>query len=143
MTLRIDVDRTPLAETITGIEEGLRGFNRQFIDVDSPTEPLAVTLRDDTGVLVGGAICLIRWHWLYIDTLWIAEPFRGQDWGSRVLAAAEAEGWQRGCRRVWLDTTFYQALPFYQRHGYVVFGTQHDNPPGYGRYLLEKALTAP
>jgi hypothetical protein len=56
MTLRIAVDPTPLAETIAEIEEGLRGFNRQFIDVDSPTEPLAVTLRDDAGVLVGGAV---------------------------------------------------------------------------------------
>jgi GNAT superfamily N-acetyltransferase len=63
---------------------------------------------------------------------------RGQGLGSRLLAAAEAEAWRRDCLGVFLDTFEYQALPFYQRHGYELFGTLDGYPPGWRQYHVRK-----
>jgi hypothetical protein len=39
-----------------------------------------------------------------------------------------------------LDTFEFQALPFYERRGYRVFGTLDGFPPGYRRFYLQKSL---
>jgi len=39
-----------------------------------------------------------------------------------------------------IDTMDFQALPFYERHGYSVFGVLDDMPRGHQRFFLKKAL---
>ncbi|MDP3936617.1 MAG: hypothetical protein Q8R92_00595 [Deltaproteobacteria bacterium] len=46
----------------------------------------------------------------------------------------------RRCAHAHLDTFSYQARPFYERHGYTLFATLDDYPPGHKRYFLRKAL---
>lgn len=41
---------------------------------------------------------------------------------------------------LYLDTFDFQARPFYERHGYEVFGTLDDYPPGHSRFFLRKDL---
>jgi hypothetical protein len=41
---------------------------------------------------------------------------------------------------VHLDTMSFQALPFYQKQGYTVFGILEDLPEGHRRYYLRKDL---
>jgi GNAT superfamily N-acetyltransferase len=73
-----------------------------------------------------------------VAKLWVAAEARGAGHGSALLAAAEAEAWARGCLGVHLDTFEYQALPFYQRHGYELFGTLDGYPPGYRQFYVRK-----
>ncbi len=80
------------------------------------------------------------WGWLVIEILWVAEALRGQGYGSRLLAAAEKEALQRGCRHAHLDTMSFQAPNFYLQHGYQVFGELHDLPHGHRRIFLKKEL---
>ena len=47
---------------------------------------------------------------------------------------------RRGCHRASLDTTSFQALPFYLKHGYAIWGQLDDFPIGHSRYFLKKAL---
>jgi hypothetical protein len=56
----------------------------------------------------------------------------------------------RSASAIWAGTRVYrrlprhfqlQARPFYERHGYAVFATQEDNPPGHARHFLEKRLS--
>ena len=63
-------------------------------------------------------------------------------WGGRVLAAAEGEARARGCRRARLYTYSFQAQGFYERHGYAVFGTLEDYPPGHRQVWMRKDLPA-
>jgi hypothetical protein len=35
-------------------------------------------LRDEHGTLVGGLTGRLRWGWLYIEALWVADHLRGQ-----------------------------------------------------------------
>jgi GNAT superfamily N-acetyltransferase len=69
--------------------------------------------------------------------LWLEASARGQGFGKQLLLASEAEMIRRGCRRVHLDTLEFQALPFYERHGYSVFGILNAHPIGYNRYFLK------
>jgi GNAT superfamily N-acetyltransferase len=80
------------------------------------------------------------WGWLYISILWLAESLRGQGVGGRLLDMAEQEALDRGCRHAHVDTLDFQALPFYEKHGYAVWGTLNDLPPGHSRYFLKKDL---
>jgi len=38
------------------------------------------------------------------------------------------------------DSQDFQALPFYQKHGYTVFGVLENMPIGYTRYSMQKEL---
>ena len=84
----------------------------------------------------------IYWGWLHVDMLWVAEHLRRQGHGRTLLAAAEGEALRRDCRYAHLDTMGFQARPFYERHGYTVFGALHDIPAGsgYSRYFMRKTL---
>jgi GNAT superfamily N-acetyltransferase len=72
--------------------------------------------------------------------LWIDESVRRQGYGKQLLHAAEQEALRRDCRAAHLDTMSFQALPFYERQGYSVFGVLDDLPVGEKRIFLCKRL---
>jgi GNAT superfamily N-acetyltransferase len=104
--------------------------------------PLAVFARDAEGALVGGVSGTVNWNWLHVSLFWISAAERHGGLGSRLLAAIEAAAIERGCAHAHLDTFSYQARPFYERHGYTLFATLPDYPPGQSRYFLRKDLRA-
>jgi GNAT superfamily N-acetyltransferase len=104
--------------------------------------PLGMALRVD-GRIVGGLYGATMWRWFMIDGLWVAEEFRNQGFGERLLAAAEAAAIGRGCRGVSLGTFDFQARGFYERMGYAVFGTVEGFPAGHTHYEMWKTLTTP
>jgi GNAT superfamily N-acetyltransferase len=136
----VSVERDAKEQTTEAIAHGLRTFNSAFIDV-APAVPFNVVMRDEDGTIVGGCACSVRWHWLWVDQLWIDERFRKQGFGEALLSAAEAEARRRGCTKAHLDTLSYQARPFYEKLGWAVFGTLEDNPPGHTRYFLQKDIS--
>jgi GNAT superfamily N-acetyltransferase len=122
------------------IRQGLMAFNVEHAGPDEYQE-IALAARDDAGRLAGGLYGLTAWRWLFVDLLWVDAPFRRQGLGRRLLQAAEATARDRGCMSAYLDTFDFQARPFYEREGYVVYGTQLDYPPGHQRFYLAKVLT--
>ena len=139
----------PTAPTITleqhpdpadqqAVLDGLLAFNTAIAGDPKPT-PFSVFLRSD-GAVVGGLIARLTWGWLYVDKLWIAEWHRGQGHGTRLLAEAERFAREHGCHSAHLGTLEYQALPFYKRFGYRVWGVLEGYPPGYRKYHVRKDL---
>jgi hypothetical protein len=57
-----------------------------------------------------------------------------------MVALAEQEALQRGCKRVLLESTSFQAVPFYEKLGYKMFGKVEGIPVGYSICFLEKNL---
>ena len=138
-TYSISIYDEPDPEDVNTIENGLTAFNLRHAPPENYRK-LVVVLRAADNRVVGGILGNTWWGWLRIDVLWIDEAARGQDWGSRLMQAAEAEAIRRGCHHVFLDTMSFQALPFYLKLGYTIFGQLDDLPVGHSRYFLQKTL---
>jgi GNAT superfamily N-acetyltransferase len=102
--------------------------------------PVAVFLRDEADTVRGGILGHCWGRWLHVEYLWVAEELRGQDYGSRLLAAAEDEARAHGCLGVFLDTFDFQAPGFYPKYGYEVYAELQGHPPGHTLYYLRKDL---
>jgi GNAT superfamily N-acetyltransferase len=68
----------------------------------------------------------------------VAEDLRGQDYGTKLMEAAELEARSRGCHAAYVDTFSFLALDFYRKVGYTIFGELEDFPKGHTRYFLRK-----
>jgi GNAT superfamily N-acetyltransferase len=126
-------------EEARAIDGGLKQFNDQFCEDDNHQE-LAVVLRDEQGQLAGGLLADTFWRWIQINTLWIREDVRSLGYGRKLLEMAEQEAIRRGCRHAQLETHDFQALGFYQKQGYCLFGQLDDFPPEHIKYFLKKEL---
>nr|WP_246325807.1 GNAT family N-acetyltransferase [Actinomycetospora corticicola] len=121
---------------MTALKDALRDSTPTRADDGYRT--LAIFVHDDG--LVGGIAGYTHFSWLFVQQLWVDGSRRGTGLGSALLRAAEDEARRRECRGVWLDTYSFQARPFYEAHGYEVFGEIADYPPGHAKYFLKKAL---
>jgi GNAT superfamily N-acetyltransferase len=134
-TITIDEQPAPTDQQV--IQQGLHDFNVAVIG-PSNERPISCFVRDAGGRVVGGLLGHVKWRWLYVAKLWLPEGVRGHGVGSRVMAAIEDYAWSQDCLGVYLDTFEYQALPFYQKLGYELYGTLEGYPPGYRQYYLRK-----
>ncbi|NLD45342.1 MAG: GNAT family N-acetyltransferase [Chloroflexi bacterium] len=118
---------------------GIHEYNTQQAG-GSQGKMLCYVLTAPEGGLAGGLIGETHWGWFYINLLFVREELRGQGYGHRLLTLAEDEARGRGATHAYLDTFSFQAPEFYRRHGYEVYGTLDDFPPGHRRYWMRKEL---
>jgi GNAT superfamily N-acetyltransferase len=121
------------------VRQGLADYNRQIAG-DDGRQALNLIVRDRTGQVIGGLIGDTHWGWLAINIFWLRDDLRGQGLGSRLLKMAEEEAIRRGCKNAHLDTLSFQALDFYKKYDYTVFGQLDGLPPGHTRYFMRKTL---
>ena len=140
MRLRIEHKPNPEPSEVGQLNAALSNFNRTRIPEKGYAPIYLVLLSDETEGFAGGLNGFLSYGWLFIETIWVAEPARSQGWGSKLMAAAEEEARRQGCRHAWLDTFSFQARAFYEKLGYQVFGELEDFPPGHSRYFLRKNL---
>jgi GNAT superfamily N-acetyltransferase len=136
-TLSQEPDPSP--EDVRDLYSAIVDYNTAQVG-DHWTGRLHIFARDQHGQLIGGIYGFTDRGWLRIEVLVVKAAWRGQGAGAQLLAAAEAEARARGCHDAWLDTFSFQALPFYQQHGYAVFGALENYPAGHTRYFVRKAL---
>jgi len=118
--------------------KGLRAFNDAAAG-KSNSRDVAITLRH-RGAIVGGLVGYTFHEWMYVAGLWIAEEFRGKEFGSKLMKAAEKEAKRRGVTNIFLDSFSFQAPGFYRKLGYREFGRLKECPAGHYRSFLTKAL---
>jgi len=136
---QLEITDSPEVNAVQAIREGLDAYNAAQ-GVPRDWQSLYLFLRDEQGNTVGGLKGGTYWGWLDISQLWVVETLRGLGYGSRLLMAAEQEALKRGCHHAYLDTMDFQALEFYQQHGYTIYGELVDIPLGHKRYSLQKEL---
>lgn len=134
----VQVEKT-YAKARTAILKGLVAYNRSHIG-QRKWKNIAVSVRDEDGVIVGGVCGEVWADWLFVKLLWLDEAHRGQDYASRAMEALEDEARAFGAKHAYLDTFSFQARPFYEKRGYQVFGTLENYPDDHSRYWLTKAL---
>lgn len=136
---RIVMEEAPDPADMAAVSDGLREYNRAAVG-PSGFQRVAMVIRDAEGALAGGLLGGTYWGWLHVDTLWVREDLRQHGYGSALLRAAEAEALSRGVGKAYLDTFSFQALGFYLKHGYAVFGQIDGIPEGHSQYFLSKVL---
>jgi GNAT superfamily N-acetyltransferase len=132
----------PPAESLAPIDRGLHEFNLACLGKATihRYHKVAVFARDKDGTMIGGIYGELLWDWLHIDTLWVHEAHRGQGIATRLLAQIEEAAASKGFCGSHLETTDFQALGFYLKNGYEIFGELEGKPAGSTWYYIKKRI---
>ncbi len=133
------VTENPTPEDRLAIRSRLVTWSNQYAGPADWRE-LTLVVRDAAGAVIGGLSARTGRGWLFVELLGLPPEARGTGMGSQLLRMAEDEARKRGCIGAYLDTFSFQARPFYEKHGYEVFGQIDDYPIGHARYFLSKRL---
>ena len=137
--MNIEVLDNPEQEIIDYLNKKIADFNWAHWEV-SERSPLAVQIKNDQGEIIAGAAARSFGDWLLLDTLWVSDELRGQNIGSEIQEKIEASGKKRGCIKCLLDTLNFQAMPFYEKHGYKTQWVQQGYPKTGCKYFMVKEL---
>ncbi|MDM5115259.1 GNAT family N-acetyltransferase [Aeromonas salmonicida] len=135
--MQLTAPQPPDTAEFDALRSGLNQFN-ETITGPLTRERIASFIKDEEGLVLGGILGEIKWGWLHIEGLWVEDAIRRDGWGARLLATMERYASDQGITHFHLETTSFQALPFYQKQGYTVFGELPDMPPGHITYFLKK-----
>jgi GNAT superfamily N-acetyltransferase len=133
----IDIPEAPAAEDREAVLALLAEHN-EASGYPPDSRPLAVLLRDESGIVVGGLWGKTGYDWLFVEFLVVPEALRGRGVGARLMEAAEAAAKARGCVGAWLTTFPFQARGFYEKLGYGLFGEIENSPGDNVRLFLKK-----
>ena len=136
----LEIDEHPRPEDFRQLLDGVRAFNRAQTG-NAPPRQVACYVRDDAGRIIAGVQGSLWGRSMHIDVLWVDESHRGQEHGSKLMHAIENYAVTHDHPLVYLETTSFQALPFYQGLGYVVFGELEGISAGHQLYFLKKEIT--
>jgi ribosomal protein S18 acetylase RimI-like enzyme len=137
--MKLIVDTNPSETDVQYIHDNLNAFNRN-VGFTSEVRKFLVCVKDDEGIIRGGAVCHIFWEWIFVGLLWVDDRYRGRGWGSEIMQAVEKYARENRCIGVFLDTVDFQAPGFYSKLGYEVYGILEDMPRGQKRYYFRKRV---
>ncbi|MBY0500416.1 MAG: GNAT family N-acetyltransferase [Alphaproteobacteria bacterium] len=124
------------------VDDKLGEFNRN--QVPATQEPTLVLknyiIKDAETIIAGIKSDIYHWGILYVEVLFVDEKYRGQHLGSALLQRVEREAKAIEATLSHTDTFDFQALDFYLKHGYEIFGILEDCPKDHKRYYLKKIL---
>lgn len=139
--MHIEVTESPKVQDEEFIAAQVRAHNRAH--TENAFRTLCVFLRADDGTILAGLTGKTYWEYLDVYFLWVAAEHRGTGLGAKILAAAENEAAQRGCRHALLNTFSFQAPQFYLKLGYEQVGLAPDYRGIHGlhsRHYMHKLL---
>jgi len=124
------------------IEEALYKYNLSHFpkDLGGRYEEICLFLKDDKGTVRGGILSEVCWNWLEIHTFMIDEDMRKSGYGTKLLAEVEKIAVEKDCDFIKVDTLSFQALGFYEKNGYQVYGTLDNVGREHKHYYLKKEL---
>jgi GNAT superfamily N-acetyltransferase len=134
----ITIEENARREDLGVLWNGIYQYN--LSQTGLPGQSISVFIRDHRREILGGAHGWTGFGWLNIDVFWLREDRRRSGWGTRILRAMEAEAVKRGSRRAKVDTFGFQALGFYQKNGYRIFGELEKVAGEHKWYFLTKEL---
>ena len=137
--MKLELDEHPRPEDLRQLLDGVRSFNRDVTGNERPRS-VAAFLRDEEGRIVGGVQGDLWGRSIHIAALWVDENYRGRGHGSELMKAIENYASDHGHPLVYLETTSFQALPFYEGLGYRIFGELPGISEGHTMYFLKKEL---
>lgn len=115
-------------------------FMQKLQQPEHEAKPL-VLLAKVADRVVGGLFAETQLSWLRISIMAVSPESRSQGIGAALLAEAERQAIDRGCKHAYVDTMEYQAPRFYLAHGFAVVGEIPDwDSHGHSKLHLTKSL---
>ena len=116
---------------------GIVEYNGRFLGENKATR-VGASARNEAGVIIGGGVGRLYVDCFFLDLFWVADAYRGQGVGSKLLSAIESEAKRLGAKAVLLDTFDFQAAPFYEKQGYAEEARLKAMVGGHDRIYLTK-----
>ena len=135
----IELDEQPREEDLRYLVDSIRKYNLKVSGHERP-RPVACFVRDEEGQIIGGVQGDLWGSSMHIAALWVAETERGKGYGSALMTALENFAASKGHLLSYVETTSFQALPFYEGLGYQIFGTLPDIAEHCTLFFLRKDL---
>lgn len=125
------------------IEDELYKFNLKHFpeDLGGRYEEINLFLKDENGNVRGGTLSAVCWNWLEIYTFFLDEDIRHSGYGTKLLLELENIAVDKKCDFIKVDTLSFQALEFYKKNGYEVFGSIDNVGRNFTHYYLKKDLS--
>ena len=141
-SMKIETILNPTDEDLAVVNHGLHMFNLAQLGekIISTYFKVLVLAKNGDNSVVGGISGEMYWDWLHIDTLWVDENDRGQGIGSGLLKQIESIAILEGFFGSHLETTDFQAVGFYRKNGYQIFGELEGKPKGHSWFYMKKFL---
>ena len=137
--MKLTIPSKPNEQEFESLKIGLTEYNESFTGPVF-SENISSFVKNESGEVIGGILGEINWDWMYIKGLWVDESIRKGGWGGKLLENLEQYALSKGIPNVRLETTTFQALDFYLKFGYTVFGELPNMPKGHTSYFLRKKI---
>jgi GNAT superfamily N-acetyltransferase len=96
--------------------------------------------HDEYDQVVAGLFAHVSMHAMVIEIFWVDGFWRKQGLGKKLVLQAEEIARSSGAVWSTVESTSFQARPFYEKQGYEVFAELEDSPIGHTNYWLKKRL---
>ncbi|WP_137663779.1 GNAT family N-acetyltransferase [Enterococcus hulanensis] len=114
-------------------------FSDNMLDADEKTLAYGAWIDEQ---LAGAVVGKKQYDTLHISLLGVGDEYKKLGVGSKLMQAIEEQALQEKVKTITLTTKAYQALGFYLKHGYEVFGELEDVPMvGTTKYYLVKRIS--
>ena len=130
--------KEPIGEHAKVWKEEIHKF-RESLDFPTDKIDLQYVVLDGYK-FVGGIYGHVQYEYLFINMLFVNKNYRGNRIASKLMHLIEAEAVKRNVVNVYVTTFEFQALGFYQKHGFKVVMTIEDFPKGFQEYTLYKKM---
>ncbi|HEX5703895.1 MAG TPA: GNAT family N-acetyltransferase [Pyrinomonadaceae bacterium] len=137
--MNVELDEDPRSEDFRTLVDGVRLFNRDRTGEEWP-RPVAFYARDAERRIIAGVQGTLWGRSMHIDVLWVDEQHRACGYGSKLMTAVESYAAAHAHPLLYLETTSFQALPFYEELGYRIFGELPQISEGHTLYFLMKEV---
>lgn len=141
--MNIEITTKPNASDAKAISKGIMDFNQLKVPDLEPIEAevkFFVFARNELSAVIGGVRATCFWNTMHIELLWLSEECRGKGIGKALIVSAENFAKEHNCEKVFVETTSWQAKPFYEKVGYKHIATLNDRPKGHASHYLTKDL---
>lgn len=102
-------------------------------------DQIAFTVHNE-GKLIGAVSVSLFYGALWIKLLFVSKDYRGNQMGTLLLNKALDYGKEQGCNFAFVETLSFQALEFYEKHGFKLDFTRGGFRDGISFHYLQKNL---
>jgi GNAT superfamily N-acetyltransferase len=121
----------------------MTGLNHQaFIlkSIGQRDAAFSYVIENDKSDFIAGVSGVNFYGCFYIDLLFVAENYRRQGYGAKLIHKAEELARQRECLFMAVNTMDFEAKPFYEQLGYEVEFERTGFEQGSSMFFMKKML---